>query len=188
MSGTNRQLEIGRLTVSFQTEAYAKSAASAIIASGHVKQRESEPAIQQVPVEIRADALIGPFFLLLPVWYGILIVTSFFLPDIVQLILGGILVGFFFWIFRTIYERQMRAGPAAAWFRPRVVKAQLYIDDGDLVVNAFGREEAFLVSTILWMGDKAFKVTAGKTGFEVIFQSPDDATRIASMIRFNSTG
>jgi hypothetical protein len=185
LSGTNRQLEIGRITISFPNEQDAKAAAAAILASGRVSERTIEPTIEQVPVEIRANALVGPYFLLFPVYICLVVFLGIFVSsDIFFQLAASVFVGFFFfWMLSTIFKRRMNSGPVVAWFRSRSVAAHVYVDEEDLVVNVFGLEEAFRVSRFEWIGDRGLKIEEGETSFQLFFENPDDATQIASMIR-----
>jgi hypothetical protein len=63
------------------------------------------------------------------------------------------------------------------------VKAWIRVDEDDLVVRTLWKQEAYRPSGIEWNDNRSFTVAEGKTRFQLVFQSPDDASKMASLIK-----
>jgi hypothetical protein len=82
-------------------------------------------------------------------------------------------------------DRRIKAGPATAWFKPKTVKAWVSIDEGDLVIRTLDKKESYRPSKIDWFDSRSFRVAEEDTTLQLVFQSPEDAMKIASMIKSN---
>jgi hypothetical protein len=188
LSGRNRRLEIGHVVFSFQSEDDARVASTAVMALGRVEEVPLQPALEEIPAEIRSNVLMGPFLLLMVLTF-VIASLMFFISNALQRFIGGLfLSAVAISALYALFDWKMKSGPAKLWFRSRDVKAGLAVEEGDLVTNVTGTKEAFKISKLVWVDEKSFRVSEGKSTFQLIFQSPDDAVRVASMIRIASAG
>jgi hypothetical protein len=171
---------------SFQSEDDARVASTAVIALGRVEEVPLQPAPEEIPTKIRSTVVMGPFLLLMVLGYVIGFVTIFIGNTLLQFIGGLIFSALGISALYILFDRRIKSGPATSWFRSRDVKAGVSVEEGELVTNISGTTEAYKVSKLVWIDGKSFKVSEGKSTFQLIFQSPEDAERVASMIRVAS--
>lgn len=184
ISGLNRRFSRRRSILRFRTESEAKQAASGIIALGRATEQIVSQPIEEIPAGIRATVLVGPLFLAVIAVIALPVVLIFVRLIVLDWIysLGYIIL--FYVVFSRIADKQSKAGPAIAWFRPRTVKAWISVDEDDLVVRTLGRKEGYTPTQIQWRDSRSLIVTEGTTSttFQLVFPSPNDAWK-ASMIK-----
>jgi len=184
ISGFDRRLRQRQNSLRFRSEEEAKEAALAIIGLGRVAEQVLQP-LEEIPVEIPARVLLGPLFLGFIGLELLIVLTIFVSPTIFRWISSFATLILFYAIFSTMLDRQMKAGPATAWFRQRTVKAWLSMDEEDLVIRTMDKKESYRPSKLDWIDSRSFRVTEESTTFELVFQGPDPALKIASMIKSN---
>jgi hypothetical protein len=185
VSGLDRRLRQRQNTLRFRTGIEAKQAASAIMDLGRVAEQEASQPREEIPVEIPARVLLGPLFLGFVGLELFIVITVFVSSTIFRWISSFAFIILFYAIFSKILDRQLSAGPATAWFRPRTLKAWLSMDERDIVIRTIDKKESYRPSKIDWIDSRSFRVIEEGTTFQLVFQGPDDAMRIASMIKGN---
>jgi hypothetical protein len=141
----------------------------------------------EVPAEIRSTTRQGPLLLvmlaalvLIILQIPILLISrSDFLPSILSL---PATILFLFATFK-IMSVQSKTGPLRAWFSPRSERVWVKVDEDDLVVRLAGKREAYRPSKLEWVNDASFNVWEGEISFQLAFQNPSDASKVAEIIK-----
>ena len=139
----------------------------------------------EVAVQIPQRHLEGGLFLAFLALIPFFVLEIFIRLDILKWIITISFIFSYAYILAKLYETQMKAGPARAWFRRGLISAWVSVDGEDLVVRTLNKTEAYKPSNIDWTMPRAFTVKEREISFDLVFQSPDDATKFASRMRAN---
>jgi hypothetical protein len=89
----------------------------------------------------------------------------------------------FFFALYKIWKASSKTGPVHAWFSPRTERVWVKIDEDDFVVRFAGKKEAFRPSRLEWVNDAVFNLWEGEISFQLAFESPTDASKVAETIK-----
>ena len=89
----------------------------------------------------------------------------------------------FFFAFYKIWKASSKTGPVRAWFSPRTERVWVKIDEDDFVVRFAGKKESYRPSRLEWVNDAVFNLWEGEISFQLAFESPTDASKVAETIK-----
>jgi hypothetical protein len=89
----------------------------------------------------------------------------------------------FFFALYKIWKASSKTGPVHAWFSPRTERVWVKIDEDDFVVRFAGKREAYRPSRLEWVNDAVFNLWEGEISFQLAFESPTDASKVAETIK-----
>ena len=140
-----------------------------------------------MPAEIRSTTRFGPLFLaliavmlLLPVEIIVVIVVR---SNILLSILSTVFIFIFFPLTYRIMSLQSKAGPLMAWFSLRIEQVWVKVDEDYFVLRFPGKREAYEPSRLEWVNDTSFNLWEKDMSFQLAFESPSDASKIATLIK-----
>ena len=142
----------------------------------------------EVPAKIRSTTRLGPLFLaliavmlLLPIQIVAIIVVR---SDLLLSIISTVFILLYFPLIYKIMRLRSKTGPLPAWFSVRTEQVWVKVDEEYFVIRFLGgRREAYEPSKLEWVNDTSFNLWEREMSFQLAFESPSDASRVATIIK-----